>query len=1496
MALKLLLCFYVLLAALGGFGDAKYIKQASYKTYWNPNSPPTEWDSTFPTTLNLTSSDNSIHGRIAYDFSEYTVAIQVNGTLVANIIQLNIFETNDFCNPDNLNVTFTADEFGRQYNDSILLFRSTTACAPNNRTRNLYAAGIKPRLVLGYDVGNNNQFPTHTISLVADPVPVLTILQSQAFVMIDKIVQGINVTAHIKGAGIPSREMLQTLQAIALAPSPFPDSSIPLPEFSTALDFNSNLCFYRPQGIWCEDGQLIWLKQHSVEPVLPEPMMNFTSLRYLNLIVKNTFLTLPTTTTRFCDLVHLSEFLVSNTVKLPLCWITMPKLQLVRMVGAKFFPTEVTQMRGIQVFEILGNGIVLSNIPRDFSNMTSLESISVQLILPVDSGVLSAEELRFNNMPHLKCVNFPSAKLNATLIATSFDNNPELEYVNFDDNRITGVIPHFLGSHNTQYVSFSRNQISGPFPENWQNLELLNEIHISHALLTTPFQLGRFLPALDIVELSWNQIYYDDDSSNFRGTVLGPVQLDGLPSLNMLLQDTGRFASRIDYSHNDIGGDLIGLLFDEGQLEYLQYLDLSYNRVRSISCDVIKLGNFIEFNMGNNNISYLTFPLRSYYGCSEFSSTLRVLNFTSNPYLIAGKNVFGRGLVLGLPDGMLFDNSSATFITGNSYDCNLVYTPKVPLLEIFVSPTFYNYVGCTCIWGQYGVPPVCQTIPSLVNLTRSTQIITNPSVSSLENYLITQQAHITMSTLLSDDDFGSRRFVSGMDSVFTITTPNSSCVVTNVLLFVNRLTFNAETDIIRIVQGDSGATDGSSDEIFLLFGTNTQALNTGSSLVTQLYGSAGATKIYANNTALFIIQSFLPDTSILYSSKQTFGSLFALDWTFSTSCPSNYFNNSLGYCQIILPCALTDYEPVLSSCSDGASTQTIRWELNSGVICNQTQIPNDIVQSCNDVPARASVTAILIALASLLALLALFRPTYELFRYFTLKHPKCCFCFQWCRNSDDDEDENADDSNSLRIRRRMKNALHGLWSAFIQMSWVLQIVAVVYNYGPVDEVKCNLRIYAVILGFFLAQGSLYTSAKLIAENLSHKVLDLKRFEIQSTLFLSLGVIIGVSCLIVMTNLQSGSFLHPIYQTLDSQITLQNGYVCSLGSVFPFAATLFSLDLVLALVNLVQLLPNWLTIHNQLKTKAKGLKRTMEYYKRTQQWWQLFALATITFVNITTNVLVVLLTYTDAAGIINDNVAITNVQMSLFLVNVGVSFIVYYLLPYLGAKTISETDKKRQNNGTTNNYNSKKLKGVEDLVYVSAKVGEEEIHPLTTVLNEPYLSYQYVKFLSNNKRKNGDFIQYVDIITQIMNLMKDLSNNELQDIIVNNNINNNNNTDVDEKTLAMNKANNISVIGGELAAIINQKLGILVKLGIKDSTLIHILESLNMNTLTTKETKKLLYPVISTMYYELEQQTWDEFAQSSELREGNDIMQWQSLYRTKSKTEREYILASFEQQV
>ena len=480
---------------------------------------------------------------------------------------------------------------------------------------------------------------------------------------------------------------------------------------------------------------------------------------------------------------------------------------------------------------------------------------------------------------------------------------------------------------------------------------------------------------------------------------------------------------------------------------------------------------------------------------------------------------------------------------------------------------------------------------------------------------------------------------------------------------------------------------------------------------------------------------------------------------------------------------------------------------------------------CSDIPAAAQVSAILITLASLLGLFALLPLGGELVNCCQARYGVCL------------------DRRKKQVRE-VQSVLKGIWSIFLQLSWILDVIMVGINFGPLDVVKCNLRAYTVLIGFAAAQGSLYTSAKLMATEISNQVVNLEQFSIRSTFFIILGLMIEISALIVMTTTSGSNLIAPASQQLSTGQTIQLGDICVLGgNALPITAVVFGLNVMLALLNVVQTFPSWLAIHNAIQSEVSRLQSNLLKIKQNHQWWQLFSLSTVTTISILSHFFIVIFTYTNLVGILQNNAEITLAQNILFILNVILGVIFYYLIPYIVHR--------QQINPKRHAKQEESVVSTSSMVFLENELAEEQAHPFTKVFDDPLLSAHYVEFLkSDTKYKSNVFA--AQFLSAILAALNEIQFTDLEEIVL------------FEYTKEESKGNTIELTDwySNLLAIFDNQTVVtqkLSKMNIQPALISKFVQSLKMlksNHVTFENLRKLLHPLVSAVYFKLEEKHLD----------------------------------------
>ncbi|KAF8016667.1 hypothetical protein BT93_H2018 [Corymbia citriodora subsp. variegata] len=232
-----------------------------------------------------------------------------------------------------------------------------------------------------------------------------------------------------------------------------------------------------------------------------------------------------------------------------------------------------------------------------------------------------------------------------------------------DNNRFSGTVPSTLGNlHKIVELDLSNNKFSGAIPSSLGNLVNLAQLHLDHNNFHgyIPSRLSECRSLVDL----------DLSSNNLNGTIPPDI---GLSSLSILLNlsqnhlsgvlpmEVGnlKLLAQLDLSRNMLEGDIPASL---GSCVGLEVLKMQGNSFRgSIPSSINMLRNVKELDLSYNNLSG---QIPEFFEAFHF---LEILNLSYNDF---------DGM---LPTKGIFNNASATFVSGNDKLCGgmpIFHLPK----------------------------------------------------------------------------------------------------------------------------------------------------------------------------------------------------------------------------------------------------------------------------------------------------------------------------------------------------------------------------------------------------------------------------------------------------------------------------------------------------------------------------------------------------------------------------------------------------------------------------------------------------------------------------------------------------------------------------------------------------------------------------------------------------------------------------------------------------
>ena len=214
----------------------------------------------------------------------------------------------------------------------------------------------------------------------------------------------------------------------------------------------------------------------------------------------------------------------------------------------------------------------------DWSGITCNEEGHVIAVYYRASGELS--KLKFSSFPSLRTIDLHDGRLSGR-IPHQIGSLTKVIYLDLSRNELSGSIPDQIAAlTKLTYLDLSRNELSGSIPPQINTLTSLNYLDLSHNELNgrIPQQIGT------LIRLTHLDLY----SNELSGSI--PDEIDTLTELAYL-----------DLSNNVLNGSIPHQL---GALAKLTYFDLSWNELSGdIPSSFGHLSNLISLCLNNNQIN-----------------------------------------------------------------------------------------------------------------------------------------------------------------------------------------------------------------------------------------------------------------------------------------------------------------------------------------------------------------------------------------------------------------------------------------------------------------------------------------------------------------------------------------------------------------------------------------------------------------------------------------------------------------------------------------------------------------------------------------------------------------------------------------------------------------------------------------------------------------------------------------------------------------------------
>ncbi|KAH9626307.1 hypothetical protein KSS87_022290 [Heliosperma pusillum] len=384
------------------------------------------------------------------------------------------------------------------------------------------------------------------------------------------------------------------------------------------------------------------LSTNNFEGPIPEKLATYKNLTVLDLSSNHISGYLPTS---LGELLKLEILVLSANNLQGEIPTTIAKITTLQRFAANFNGFTGVIPPGISTYIMtldLSYNSLTGSIPDDLLSHPNVKSVDISNNMLVGSIPVNVS----SNLFRLRA---GGNSLNGTILPLQFGELQNLQYLELENNSLSGTIPSELGScQKLSLLNLAGNRFSGEIPPKLGDLKQLMGLNLQHNNITgrIPYEITQ-LTSLLTLNISWNSLSGSIPPSISVLTKLNYLHLQGNKLTGSIPSTIGSMNNLIELQlgQNLLSGDIVSLptklqfslnlshnLFTGpipkslDQLTYLEILDLSYNSFSGTIPNFLGLPRLTLtlLLLNNNNLSGV---------CPVFHSNM-VVDVDGNRYLI----------------------------------------------------------------------------------------------------------------------------------------------------------------------------------------------------------------------------------------------------------------------------------------------------------------------------------------------------------------------------------------------------------------------------------------------------------------------------------------------------------------------------------------------------------------------------------------------------------------------------------------------------------------------------------------------------------------------------------------------------------------------------------------------------------------------------------------------------------------------------------------------